>query len=78
MLAEESVSVDKGGVMLTMNGNMTLTAVVIDPDLLVPSKKEKLESLLKDLHKDAMKKVQRAMAMKMKDMGGLPNIPGLS
>ena len=36
------------------------------------------QDAIKEAHKEAMKKMQRIMAMKMKDMGGLPNIPGLS
>lgn len=77
-LAEESVSLDKHGVMMTMNGNMELTALVIPDDLLQASKKDKLQETIKDLHKEVLKKIHRTMAMKMKEMGGLPNIPGLS
>lgn len=79
-LGKESVTVDAvgGKIKLTMNGNLALTNVTIDPELLTPDKKNKLEEGLKDAHADAMKKMQRIMATKMKEMGGLPNIPGLS
>jgi DNA-binding YbaB/EbfC family protein len=77
-LAGESVTVSSSGVHLTMNGNLELTKVEIDTELLVVDKKSKLQSAIMDAHKDAMKKMQRIMAMKMKEMGGLPNIPGLS
>jgi len=77
-LSEESVTVNKNGLVLTMNGNLDLTGLAIDENLLTPTKKDKLESLIKELHKDALKKMQRTMAMKMKEMGGLPGIPGLS
>ena len=77
-LAEESVSVSNNGVNLTMDGNLKITKLDIEASLLSPEKKNKLESALKDAHEDAMKKIQRIMAMKMREMGGLPNIPGLS
>ena len=80
MLGKESVNVTSAGnkISLTMDGNLALTALVIDDELLAPDKKEKLQSGIKEAHADALKKMQRIMAMKMKEMGGLPNIPGLS
>lgn len=77
-LEGESETAAKQGVALTINGNLELTGLAIDPEWFSAEKKEKLESLIKELHKDALKKIQRTMAMKMKEMGGLPNIPGLS
>jgi len=79
-LAEESITVREAGdkVVLTMDGNLNLTAVAIDDSMLNPSMKEKLQKAIKDGHEKALKKMQRTMAMKMKEMGGLPNIPGLS
>ncbi|KKW41771.1 MAG: hypothetical protein UY92_C0014G0096 [Candidatus Magasanikbacteria bacterium GW2011_GWA2_56_11] len=79
-LAEETVTVKTAGdkVILTLDGNLTLTALAIDDDLLSPDKKTKLQEAIKEAHADALKKIQRIMAMKMKEMGGLPNIPGLS
>ena len=52
--------------------------MAIDDELMSPDKKDKLISGLKDAHSDVMKKMQRIMATKMKEMGGLPQIPGLS
>ncbi len=80
MLGKESVNVTSAGnkISLTMDGNLTMTALVIDDELLSPDKKEKLQAGIKEAHSDALKKMQRIMAMKMKEMGGLPNIPGLS
>lgn len=77
-LADESVTTSSSGVSLTMDGNLVLKDLNIPDDLLSPDKKNKLISAIKDAHSDAMKKIQRIMAMKMKEMGGLPNIPGLS
>ena len=80
MLGKESVTGEAlgGKVVVTMDGNLALTGVAIDEELLAPDKKEKLQSALKDAHSEALKKMQRVMAMKMKEMGGMPNIPGLS
>lgn len=79
-LGKESVTVKSAGdkVVMTMDGNLKMTGLAIDDELLSTDKKEKLQSAIKDAHADAMKKMQRIMAMKMKEMGGLPNIPGLS
>jgi len=77
-LADESVTTSSSGVSLTMDGNLILKDLNIPDDLLSPDKKNKLINAIKDAHSDAMKKIQRIMAMKMKEMGGLPNIPGLS
>mgnify|MGYP001558236005 CR=1 FL=1 len=79
-LAAESVTTKAAGgsVVLTMDGTLSLTGLAIDPELLTPDKKTKLEEAIKEAHGDAVKKIQRVMAMKMKEMGGLPNIPGLN
>ena len=79
-LAQESVTVRASGdkVVLTMDGNLKLTGLSIDDELLSAGKKAKLQDAIKDAHAEAMKKMQRIMALKIKEMGGLPNIPGLS
>jgi DNA-binding YbaB/EbfC family protein len=75
-LGKESITVSSKGVELTMDGNLAITAVNIDEKALGDAKK--LEEGIMEAHKDALKKMQRKMAMKMQQMGGLPNIPGLS
>ncbi|MCF6276664.1 MAG: YbaB/EbfC family nucleoid-associated protein [Candidatus Magasanikbacteria bacterium] len=79
-LEKETITVNSasGKVTLVMDGTMAMKDLQIDAEMLSPDKKEKLQNAIKDAHKDAMKKMQRIMAMKMKDMGGLPNIPGLN
>lgn len=79
-LAEEVITVKTAGdkVVLTMNGNLEMTGLAIDDEMMRPEMKEKLQEAIKEAHKDALKKMQRTMAMKMKEMGGFPNIPGLS
>jgi len=79
-LAEESVTIQAAGgkVVMTMDGNLAMTGLAIDDELLSIENKERLQNGIKEAHKDALKKMQQIMAMKMKEMGGLPNIPGLS
>ena len=79
-LGKESITVNTAGgnVVMTMNGNLQMTGLAIGDDLLSVDKREKLQSAIKEAHSDVMKKMQRIMATKMKDMGGLPNIPGLN
>ncbi len=73
-LADENANAESGGVSLTMDGNLKLTKVNISPDLLDPDKKAKLEKAFKDAHDDVSKKIQKIMASKMKEMGGIPGL----
>jgi len=79
-LADESVTVRTAGdqIVMTMDGNLQMTGLAIDDALLSPEKKDRLQGALKEAHAEAIKKIQRIMATKIKDMGGLPKIPGLS
>jgi len=79
-LAEETVTVKTAGdmIVMTMDGNLNMTGLAIDEDLLTKDNQVKLQNAIKDAHSDALKKMQRIMAMKMKEMGGIPNMPGLS
>ncbi len=75
-LAGESATVASGGVGITMDGNFQLTGVAIDEELLNPAKKAKLEEAIKNAHSDALKKMQRIMASKMQEMGGMDGLLG--
>ena len=77
-LSEESVTTSSNGISLTMDGNLKMTNLDIPADMLESSKKGKIEDAVKDAHDSAIKKIQRIMAMKMKEMGGMPNMPGMS
>ena len=77
-LSQESVTIKEGGITLVMDGNLSIKSLDISEELLSPNKKEKLQKEILKAYEEAMKKMQRIMAMKMKEMGGLPNIPGLS
>lgn len=78
MLAQESVSADSvhGQVTIVMDGNQEILSIDINPELLSPDNKEKLENGIKDALAEAIKKVQRLMAQKMQSMGGL-DLPGM-
>ena len=76
-LSQESVTLEKQGVILTMDGNQKITQLEINPELLVAEKKSKLEELLKDLHNEAIGKIQRLMVEKMRANKDF-KIPGLS
>lgn len=58
-----------GKVKVTLNGNQHATGVTIDPAAL--SDKAALEGYVKDAINDAMEKIQKVMAAKLKDVGGL-------
>ena len=78
-LSGESVTVKAAGdkLVMTVNGNLEISGIAIDDELLSPSKKEKLESAIKEAHHEGLKKMQRTIAAKMQEMGGF-NLPGMS
>ncbi len=75
-LAQETVegSGAWGKIIITMDGNQEVKQVQIDPEIL--SDQSKVETGVKDATNDAIKKVQKVMAQKMQQMGGL-NLPGM-
>ncbi len=79
LLAGETVTVKAAGdkIVLTMDGNLQVSGLAIDDELMSPDKKDKLISGLKDAYSDALKKMQRTIATKMQSMGGF-NLPGMS
>jgi DNA-binding protein YbaB len=70
-LGTESVTVRELGdkVVMTVDGNLQMTGLAIDPEVLTPDKKDKLENAIKNAHSDALKKMQRIIASKMQEMG---------
>lgn len=77
-MGSESVTVRAFGdkVVLIMDGNLQISGLTIDPEILKPENKTKLESAIKEAHADAVKKMQRVMAGKMQEMGGLEGLMG--
>jgi len=72
-MAEESVEVENSAVKLVMDGNQEIKSLDIKKDYLSPDKKNDLEKKIIEAIADAIKKIQRKMAMKMQQMGGLDN-----
>ena len=76
-LAQETVTLEKHGLTLVMDGNQKITKLDINPELLSAERKERLEELITDLQNEAIGKVQRLMAEKMRASGDF-NLPGIS
>ncbi|HDQ22616.1 MAG TPA: YbaB/EbfC family nucleoid-associated protein [Candidatus Uhrbacteria bacterium] len=71
MLAQESAEGEAswGKIKVKINGNQEILSVTIDPELINQENREKLESAIKDATNDAIKKIQRIMAEKMRQSG---------
>lgn len=69
-LAQEVVEEEKNGVKLSLNGNMEIISLKLNPELGI----ENQEKAVKDCFNDALKKTQKLMAKKMQEMGGIPGL----
>lgn len=69
-LAQETITEEKNGVKLSLNGNMEITSLSLNPSLSL----EEQTRAVKDCFNDALKKTQRLMAKKMQEMGGIPGL----
>ncbi len=67
-----------GKVKIKMDGNQKIQSVEIDPEFLNSNQKKQLENAIKEAFEDAIKKIQRIMVNKMKNMPGGLDIPGLN
>ena len=76
-LAEEKVTIDNKAVTLIMDGNQEVKEFTIKPEFAPAGHKQQLEQQTKDAINDAVKKIQRVMATKMRESGDF-KIPGLS
>ncbi len=70
VLAEETISEEKNGVKIVLNGNMELISLTLNENL----SKSSQEETLKNCFNDAVKRAQRMMAKKLQDMGGFPGL----
>jgi DNA-binding protein YbaB len=79
LLAGESVTTRAFGdkVVLTMDGNLAISGLALDDEVLSPANKEKLQNAIKEAHAEAIKKMQRVIATKMQQSGDF-KIPGLN
>ncbi len=76
--AEMTGAAGGGMVQVTMNGKGEMTAVKIDPGLIVPEDAEVLEDLIVAAAKDAKSKVEAYVADEMQKLtGGLQLPPGM-
>lgn len=58
-------------IKIQMDGNLSVQSVDIDPELLTADNKQKVQDGLKEAFNDATKKVQKIMATKLREQGGL-------
>jgi DNA-binding protein YbaB len=72
-MADEIVEIENSAVKIIMDGNQDIKSLDIKEDYMRPEKKKDLEKKIVNGIGDAIKKVQRKMAMKMQKMGGLDN-----
>jgi len=78
-LEQSTVTGQSGGglVRVTLSGKGTMTALAIDPSLMLAEEKDILEDLILAAHADAKTKSEAMMAEEMKSVtGGLPLPPG--
>ncbi len=68
-LSGESATVEKNGVTVTMNGNLEITNLTISENLVGLQ----AANTTREAINEVIKKVQKIIAQKMQDMGGLKN-----
>jgi DNA-binding protein YbaB len=69
-LAQETITEERNGVKVVLNGNMELITLTLNENL----SKNSQEETLKHCFNDALKRAQRLMAKKLQDMGGFPGM----
>jgi DNA-binding protein YbaB len=70
ILSEVMITEEKNGIKIIMDGNMNVKSIVIEKEM----PKEELEKKITEVFNEAIKKTQRAMAEKMRGMGGIPGL----
>ena len=69
-LAAETITEEKNGVKVVLNGNMEVVNLEINSSL----DKAAQEKTLKDCFNEAVKRAQKMMAKKLQEMGGFPGM----
>ena len=69
-LSGEQATTERGGIKIVMDGNMNVTELTIADGLT----REQMQSELPRVINDAIKSVQKIMAKKMQEMGGIPGM----
>lgn len=72
-LATETIEVENKAVKIVVDGNQEIKSLILNEEYLAKDKKNELEKKIIEAISEATKKVQRKMAMKMQQMGGLDN-----
>lgn len=67
-LAGETVEEEKNGVKVSVNGNLEINSIILNADLSL----DKQAEAVKEAINSAIKKMQKVMAQKIQEMGGLP------
>jgi DNA-binding protein YbaB len=70
MLSGESATTERGGIKIVMDGNMNVTELSIAENLT----REQIQSEMPKAVNDVIKSVQKIMARKMQEMGGIPGL----
>ena len=70
VLGQESVTTERGGIKMVMDGNMKVTEFSAEDSV----SKDALMRLTPDIVNDSIKSVQKIMAKKMQEMGGFPGL----
>ncbi|MCX5748780.1 MAG: YbaB/EbfC family nucleoid-associated protein [Candidatus Saganbacteria bacterium] len=68
----------RGAVIVTMNGNMEIKEIKIDPALAPTGDAQRLSEMIKTAVNEALEKAKKLSSSKMSSMTGGMNIPGLS
>ncbi|MFA6551003.1 MAG: YbaB/EbfC family nucleoid-associated protein [Patescibacteria group bacterium] len=68
LLSGESATAERGGIKITMDGNMNVTALTIAEG----TAREKIEQEMPRVINDVIKEIQKIMARKMQEAGGIP------
>lgn len=79
-LAQKTVDGSAGGgmVRVTVNGQLALTVIQIDPTVINSEEKEMLEDLIMAAVNDGMRKAREMVSTEMSKLTGGLKIPGLS
>jgi DNA-binding protein YbaB len=72
-LSTETIEVENKAVKIVVDGNQEIKSLILNEEYLSRDKKNELEKKIIEAISDSTKKVQRKMAMKMQQMGGLDN-----
>jgi len=69
-LSHETVTEEKNGVKVVLNGNMEIIELTLNPELNTESQAEAVKSCVNN----SIKKAQKIMAKKLQEMGGFPGL----